>query len=155
MQDAPPEPLMDAKRTRNISDTGVDAEVQIIRHSAVPPARNQNPPKKAYLIHYAIDMAYIHPLEKYESLTAFKKRMYGALYALTITECGIPNMRITVKHPATSWVRVWSNLQHAPISDRLKSTWYVVIHEIVPTNERLAAIHLADTESCTHCGKTD
>ena len=42
-----------------------------------------------------------------------------------------------------------------PISDSLKSTWYLVILETFPTNERLAAIHLADTDSCTHCGKTD
>ena len=51
--------------------------------------------------------------------------------------------------------RVWTTLHTAWIPERLKSLWYTVIHDIVPTNERLAAIHLSDTELCNQCGKTD
>ena len=38
---------------------------------------------------------------------------------------------------------------------RIKSTWYAAIHDIIPTNERLAAIHLTNTKSYTPCGATD
>ena len=46
-------------------------------------------------------------------------------------------------------------LEGAGIEERLKSLWYTVIHDIVPTNERLAVIHFSDTELCNQCGKTD
>jgi len=36
--------------------------------------------------------------------------------------------------------------------DSVKSTWYQAIHDILPTNERLATIGLTDTSSCVHCG---
>ena len=65
------------------------------------------------------------------------------------------DMRIPGRHPAIPWAQVWTNLHKAWITDQLKSTWYKVIHEIVPTNDRLAAIRLADTDLCTDCGKTD
>ena len=42
MQNAPPEPLMDAKRTRRISNSGVDAEVDTIRHPGEPSTREQD-----------------------------------------------------------------------------------------------------------------
>ena len=38
---------------------------------------------------------------------------------------------------------------------RIKSTWYAAIHDIIPTNERLAAVHLPSTMSCARCGATD
>jgi len=38
---------------------------------------------------------------------------------------------------------------------RIKSTWYAAIHDIIPTNERLAVIHVMNTASCTRCGATD
>ena len=100
-------------------------------------------------------MAYINPPENTESLKTFKKRLYGVLHAMTTVECRPPDLRVTQEHPSIPWEKVWRNLHHASISERLKSTWYIVIHEIVPTNERLAAIRLADTDRCTLCGKLD
>ena len=81
---------------------------------AKPPHGTRIPKKMAYLRHYTIGMAHIHPLGKSESPTTFKKRMYEILYAMTIAERGTPNMRITLKQPTTSWAHVW-NLHHAPI----------------------------------------
>jgi len=43
--------------------------------------------------------------------------------------------RITRKHTCISWALVWTNLHKAWFSETLKSTWYAVIHEVVPTNE--------------------
>ena len=33
--------------------------------------------------------------------------------------------------------------------------WFIVIHDIIPTNERLAKIHLTDTTLCKYCGQPD
>jgi hypothetical protein len=41
------------------------------------------------------------------------------------------------------------------VSEDRKSTWYSVIHDVVPTNERLFAIHLVATASCRQCGTPD
>jgi len=37
----------------------------------------------------------------------------------------------------------------------IKSTWYAAIQGIIPTNERLDAISLVDTNSCMRCRKND
>jgi hypothetical protein len=50
---------------------------------------------------------------------------------------------------------VWKNLHDSPISDALKSTWYYVIHFIIPTRTHLAEIKLVDTPQCPTCGDID
>jgi hypothetical protein len=37
----------------------------------------------------------------------------------------------------------------------VKSAWFAAIHDIVPTRDRLAFIHLANTPSCVRCGEPD
>jgi hypothetical protein len=39
--------------------------------------------------------------------------------------------------------------------DTVKSAWFAVIHGIVPTNDRLATIHLTDSNYCPRCGEQD
>jgi hypothetical protein len=41
------------------------------------------------------------------------------------------------------------------MTDTLTSTWYTAVHDLVPTNVRLAAIHLTETKSCNRCGQLD
>jgi hypothetical protein len=64
-------------------------------------------------------------------------------------------MRITKLHPTTDWAKVWSNLHTTRSSDTLKATWYMIIHDILPTNERLHAIHLTVYSRCRTCGEND
>jgi hypothetical protein len=64
-------------------------------------------------------------------------------------------LRIVSKYPHTSWKIVWRNLQTAGLSDTVRSTWYKVIHDIVPTCERLAAIKIVPTVKCVICNETD
>jgi len=33
--------------------------------------------------------------------------------------------------------------------------WYIVVHDIVPTNERLQAIRLVESDLRGHCGRRD
>jgi hypothetical protein len=64
-------------------------------------------------------------------------------------------MPIVCKYPATSWEKVWKNLHTVEASDIVISTWYQAIHDILPTNERLATIRLTDTTFCAKCRKAD
>ena len=122
---------------------------------ANPPHGNQIPTKFAYVRHYAIDMTYLTPPYNTEPLKKFKQKIYGVLQKMANADSEATGIRIIRKHPSIPWERVWTNLHKTWSSDKTKSTWYAVIHEIVPTNESLAGIRAADTDRCTHCGKTD
>ena len=63
-------------------------------------------------------------------------------------------MRITRLSPETNWRQVWKNLHTAWVPEETKSNGYVV-HDIIPTNERLHAIRLAGTDRCTRCERRD
>ena len=100
-------------------------------------------------------MAYFAPPGATETIKQFKLRLYGVLRAMTATMEETTEMRIKRKYPATLWERVWKNLHAAEAPDSVKSTWYQAIHDILPTNERLAAIGLTDTVLYVHCGNLD
>ena len=64
-------------------------------------------------------------------------------------------MRIETRYPEVRWDNVWTNLNTAWIPNKMKTTWYEVIHDIAQTNDRLATIRLRDDLHCTLCRKTD
>jgi hypothetical protein len=66
-----------------------------------------------------------------------------------------PVMRIVTLYPNVCWDIVWTNLHEAWISNTMKITWHQVIHDIVPTNERLARIRLCDAAHSRSCARTD
>ena len=68
---------------------------------------------------------------------------------------GTKEMRIATLYPNTQWTRVWQNLQAVWTSEKIRAEWYKVIHDIVPTNVRLARINLSDTDRCRLCGRLD
>jgi hypothetical protein len=84
-----------------------------------------------------------------------KKRLTSGLRTMADNERGRPGMRITSKHPATLWEKVWTYIHHPALSDSIKSIWYAVVHEIVPTNVRLAAKCITDTDRCPRCAMLD
>jgi hypothetical protein len=45
--------------------------------------------------------------------------------------------------------------QHSMDSDNQRSTWYMVIQDLIPTNDRLAAIKLTETTRCSTCDGID
>jgi hypothetical protein len=48
-----------------------------------------------------------------------------------------------------------SRLAQDLVPDTVRSQWYMAIHDILPTKERLYRIALADTANSTHCGQVD
>jgi len=100
-------------------------------------------------------MAYIPPPGPQETMKKFKNRLYGVLLTMATRSNGTSELRIARKYPGIEWLQVWANVHTTGLSDLIKSTWYVAIHEIIPTNERLSAIHLTTTTSCVRCVATD
>ena len=122
---------------------------------ANPPHATRIPNKLAYLQKYAIDMAYVTPPGRDEALNTFKRQLHCTLHNMVVAERGAKEIRVIQSRPTTNWSRVWRNLHRAWITEQMKPTWFTVIHDIIQTNERLAAIRLAGTKCCRQCGRTD
>lgn len=131
MQNASFKPHVDAPCIRRISNSGMDAEMATDRHPGEPSALKldlkEDRLSQTLCHRYGVN----NPPGNIESLKIFNKQR-----VMATVESRTPDLRVIQKHPSIPWGRVWCNLHHAPISDCLKSTWYNVIHEIIPTNER-------------------
>ena len=82
-------------------------------------------------------------------------RTYGTLKDIQSNTQKIDVIRVVRKNPDVNWKRVWTNLHTAWISDVQRSTRYMVIHDLIPTNDRLAAIKLTETNRCSTCDAID
>ena len=111
-------------------------------YKANPPQISRIPKKTlAYLRIYAQEMAYINPPRDYESSKAFRQRIYQTLRTMSLAEKEPRAMKITLIHQTTEWTKVCENLQGTWAPQSIKSTWYKVNPDILPTNERLRAIN--------------
>jgi hypothetical protein len=120
-----------------------------------PPLSHRFPNKDAHFHQYNMHMAYVPEPGATEIIKHFKRRLYGLLLAMAANSEDATDMRITSKYPATCWEMVWKNLHTVEASDTVISVWYQAIHDILPTNERLATINLTDTTLCVKCRKSD
>ena len=93
-------------------------------------------------------MAYTEPPTPTEATRTFKKRTYETLFPMAAAGKTPPVMRIDHKQLDVKWDQVWQNLDESRAPEEVRSAWYAVIHDILPTCERLAAINLTDTTIC-------
>ena len=70
-------------------------------------------------------------------------------------EAPVQGIRIVKLWPNSDWEAIWRNLALAPTAQSDIVTWYKVIHDIIPTNDRLHRIKIAPTDICTECGRKD
>ena len=52
-------------------------------------------------------------------------------------------------------MQVLKNLHTTWISEEIASMWYIVVYDIMPTNERLHTIRLVESDRCGRCGRRD
>jgi hypothetical protein len=64
-------------------------------------------------------------------------------------------MRMQVKYHQAIWKAIWTNITAKTLSLRIRSIWYAIVHDIVPTNSRLHDINLHETGNCQYCGTRD
>jgi len=120
-----------------------------------PPNVGGLPRTLEHVRHYALDMAYIAPTHANESRHKFRRRIYETIRSMHSNVERSDEMRIVRQYPQVNWQRLWANLHTAGISDEQTSIWFTVIHDLIPTENRLATIHLADTNQCNSCGDDD
>jgi hypothetical protein len=120
-----------------------------------PPYAPRIRAKLIHLRHLVIAMAYVAPRAPDETRTHFKRRMYNVLLRPAMNGNPPSEMSIVRKFPLTNLDHVWKNLHACPVTDEIKLKWYKAMHDLLPTNDRLAAIHLPDTTTCPSCGHLD
>jgi hypothetical protein len=108
-----------------------------------------------YLRTYFLEWAYMKPQRQAETHRAFTRRVYHTLRTTSISTAGNRprELRIMQLQLAIDWSVVWGNLHNLSFFADVRSAWYMVIHDIIPTNMRLHRIRLVDTENYTQCGR--
>jgi hypothetical protein len=86
---------------------------------------------------------------------AYKRRITSTMTLILSMTVAPPIMSIERLWPDTYWTKVWRNIQAAPVSEHMKAQWYIITHDLLPTNERLHKIRLSTTDKCRHCNMTD
>jgi len=119
------------------------------------PHATKFPTKLAYLYMYAVSMAYITPPEQDEAPRCFRRRIYAPLHSMALALKGARDVRIMTQHPTTPRSKVWGYLQAVWSSEDLIDAWFMVIHDLIPTNDRLAKIQRSTTNNCQHCGRVE
>jgi len=141
-------PYVFARQTEGTATAAWLQTWNLLGQHANPLHATKFPTKEAYLYVYAVNMAYIQPPEQNETPNFS-------------TDLSIP--------PYTSWHWHWRGMGHWSWCNaqpphgpqcggtymlfghlRTKSVWFMVIHDLMPTNDRLARIQRSDTNHCTH-----
>jgi len=120
-----------------------------------PPHASRYSIKLAYVRAYPTDMAYTTLPGQEETPRYFGRRQYTKLHTMAMAGSTIRDIHVMTMHPTLTWPQIWLNLQTAWFPDDVTSAWFMAIHDIIPTNDRLFKIHLADTNRCNHCAQTD
>ena len=120
-----------------------------------PPHATNFPTKLDYLYVYAVNMTYITPPEQDEAPRCFRRRIYASLHSMALALKGARDVRIMTQHPITPCSKLWGNLHAVWSSDEFKAACFMVIHDLIQTNDRLPKIQRSTTNSCQHCGRVD
>jgi hypothetical protein len=119
--------------------------------TANPPHVLAIPGNLEYLRIYFQAWACIAHRRNEESWRTFQQSVYTILIRLTRQGNEEPKMcTVTFKQEIPVSV-IWKNICRAILLAEIRSTWYVVIHRILPMEERLYRIHLSDTDECRRC----
>jgi hypothetical protein len=79
--------------------------------------------------------------------------LYTAKIESLRSSAGQQETRVVTRWPNVDWGKLWTNLRDAPIFESKRAAWYRVIHDLVPTNERLKLINIAQTDACKYCAE--
>jgi hypothetical protein len=99
---------------------------------------------------YALDTAYIAPQRAGETRRAYRRLYDTFQLLLQDTPNGRP-LRVETKWVNADWTQVWRNLHTAPVEGHINVTWYKILHDIIPTKERLHEIHFPASNVCDAC----
>jgi len=155
MSGAPPWENVDICCTEGLRDSCFLTKVEHNRCSEKPPTYKKNPEQTRPCPPICSGHGICITPSTNETMRKLRNRIYGIIRAIrSNTEKG-GLMRVVRKYPDVNWKRLWANLHTAWISDAQRSTWHMVIHDLTPKNDRLAAINLTETNRCSTCEAVD
>ena len=96
----------------------------------------------------ALHMTYNELPQQEETSRAYKRRVYNTLRTMSLAKNMTRAIRVTLLKPSTKWPSVWRNLHLMPVTEEAKSTWYMVIHDLVSINLRLHTVRLTESDLC-------
>jgi hypothetical protein len=102
-----------------------------------------------YLWNYLHELAYMEPLTQSERGRRFKQRVSWHFANHYTAVMKAQELRIKQLQPAIDRSLMWGNLRNVILPVGVRSAWYMVIQNILPTNVRLHRIRLTDTDKCT------
>ena len=94
-----------------------------------------------------------YPQHVVESENAYKRRVYDTLRVVEGKKPVSRSLRIMNIFPSINWHLMLVKLSQAVVSDAVRSMWYVMVHDLVPTNVKLRIIHIT-TDACLKFGAT-
>jgi hypothetical protein len=145
----------DTRRTKGLRDSCRLTKMEHNRNSRKPPHISNIPSKLLHVRQYTLDVAYVGPQRTNETMSKQRSHIYGTLRDKQINTEKNDEILVVRKYPDVNWKHLWINLHRARISDNQRSTWYMVIHDLIPTNNRLAAVNLTETNRCSTCDDID
>jgi hypothetical protein len=105
-------------------------------------ALNESPPNPPNATAYPTGMEHVRPthlichmFHRPDWMTY--KCIYWVLHTMAAASSTARPLRIVTMYPNYDWSRIWPNLHTACFSDTVHSTWYMVLHDILPTKDRL------------------
>jgi hypothetical protein len=102
-----------------------------------PPYAKRTPTKLNDPHRYDMESTYLAPRGHNGTVNAYKKCVYMTIHTIWRAVAGVQEMRVRRRWPHIENACVWKNLSDAPVPDSTRINWYRVIHELIPTNERL------------------
>jgi hypothetical protein len=126
-------------------------------HNPSPPPPNWEPlpPTLEYLRIYFQEGPYIRSRRDTESITKYRRLIYNTQRYKQLEAIKSSGLRVQNKFPHIHWTRVWSNINKPFLPRSIRTTWYTIIHDILPTNARLKTINLHEDGRCKQCAKYD
>ena len=121
--------------------------------SANPPSYVRIPATMGYLRCFIAGDAYMPMRGGTEVDKSYKRRLYSTLKELSDNAAPPQEMRIVKKWPTVDWKAVLRNLVETPSLESDIVHWYNVIHDVIPTNERLQCIRISPTDGCNVCDR--
>ena len=122
----------------------------------------ENPPREptvshraSYLYCFMLDRPYIEQPRPGECPSTARRRIYQTMKALCRGGTTVREMRIVRQVPNANWNQIWNNLHDAGVGEVMTAQWYRVVHDLLPTRNRLQKIQLAESTACTDCGGID
>jgi hypothetical protein len=135
--------------TRGNHDGGMAALLEAAREESQSPCR-EDPHTLEYLGTYVKERCTWNP-KRTKKLGLFVG-VYWTLRVMAKAGNQPRVMRIIQLHPSADWERIWINLHECWMTEADKVTWYMVIHDILPTNELLQKIRLVASPLSRQCG---